>query len=212
MQSQTKLLTKRQTADIHRMMDRFGSEHPSDYPKIAAAFMKEIEGRDDAERLTFQLITWAVSVYFSRDRQKTKKELKFDADQREEEKALAKRRRADRQTEERKWVERGIDPADHEAKMAYISAAGAEARTEHEKEIIHDFLSRWKLGDGSSLGDANRVQLVKAARKERNSADGHAKNAKFYMSLADRMKGRGSVREEIGLNTALEINADIYQA
>lgn len=206
----TKLLTVRQSVDLHRILSDLGNEYPSNYPKIAAALMSRIAGSNDPKRLTLQLFVWAVSGYFFLDRKRTKAEDKRMKEARKESSARRSERRARKLKEEANWRARGIDPHDDSARMAYLNAQVGTALADQREATINDFLSQWILDDGTPLGEATRVQLVKASNAEHTTAVDHNKRAKFYRALADRMTAYGSVRKELGLDKVMKIKNEVY--
>lgn len=73
-----------------------------------------------------------------------------------------------------------------------------------------EFYERWKLPDGTPLGDATREQLRKETAKERNIADGHLKTASFYCRLSEYLQDGERVRDVIPLSRAHEIRAEVW--
>ncbi len=62
---------------------------------------------------------------------------------------------------------------------------------EHSRELF----SGWMINANVSLGDATREDLLVQAEMERNSADGHIRNAQFYEALAEPLEAGQTVRD-----------------
>jgi hypothetical protein len=79
-----------------------------------------------------------------------------------------------------------------------------------ELSIAMTLYDNWKLSSGKKLGDATKEDLLKESEINKNSAEGHMKNCKFYSSLADKVPEGSTVSQSVGIEEAHKLREEVY--
>ena len=79
-----------------------------------------------------------------------------------------------------------------------------------ELSLAMSLYENWKLSSGKKLGDATKEDLLKESEINKNSAEGHMKNCKFYSSLADKVPEGSTVSESVSIEETHKLREEVY--
>ena len=119
--------------------------------------------------------------------------------------------KARRRATNRREIRREVKPEFKQGKTY-----GSVVLTPQAKKRLSDSAQRLFGKDGWDIGDLNigyftREDLLAQASKERASAKGHIRNARFYEALAEPMKPGQIVKDYWKPEAASKIKTDIWQ-